>query len=264
MKLIIKGLIIGLGKIIPGVSGGMLAITLGVYDCGIDAISNFFQHPKKNSLFLGKLGIGIGLSIVIFSNLIVFSLEKYYLATMLLFIGLIIGGVDSVQKVIKGSYTLKNVVIMSIPCLILLLLNTCDWKLNVTDPSFLSLVFIGMIEAFTMIVPGVSGTAILMMLGCYELIINTFSTIYQIESLKILLPFFIGIIIGSLVMIKVMSYLLNRFRIETYFMIYGLVITSIVMLFFETFNYNYTLGEVIIALILLVGGIIISRGLENN
>ncbi|MDD4607933.1 MAG: DUF368 domain-containing protein [Bacilli bacterium] len=264
MRLIIKGFIIGMGKIIPGVSGGMLAITLGVYDQGIDAISNFFEKPKKNSIFLGLLGIGIVLSIVIFSNLIKISLEKYYLATMLLFIGLIIGGIGSVQKVIKGSYTTKNLLIMSIPCLVLLFLSTCEWKLNVTEPSFILLIIIGVVEALTMIVPGISGTAVLMMIGCYELIINTFSTAYELESLKILFPFLIGIIVGGIIIVKIMSYLLKKFRTETYFAIYGFVITSIIMLFFETFHNNYRVIEVLVGLMLLIVGVFISQKLEDK
>ena len=89
IRLIVKGLIIGLGKIIPGVSGGMLAISLGVYEKGLDALSHFFRNVKENTKFLCLLGLGILISVVLMSKLIKFSLDNYYLPTMLLFIGLI-------------------------------------------------------------------------------------------------------------------------------------------------------------------------------
>ena len=92
IRLIVKGLIIGLGKIIPGVSGGMLAISLGVYEKGLDALSHFFRNVKENTKFLCLLGLGILISVVLMSKLIKFSLDNYYLPTMLLFIGLIAGG----------------------------------------------------------------------------------------------------------------------------------------------------------------------------
>ena len=93
--LFIKGLIIGIGKIIPGVSGLVIAISFGLYEKGIDAINNYFGNVKENTKFLLVLGSGILLSIILMSNLIKILLNKYYFLTMLLFIGLISGGIPS-------------------------------------------------------------------------------------------------------------------------------------------------------------------------
>ena len=87
--LFIKGLIIGIGKIIPGVSGAVLAMILKVYDDGINSIVNIFKNPKKNILFLLNIGLGILIGIVLFSNVINYTLKNYYVITMLFFIGLI-------------------------------------------------------------------------------------------------------------------------------------------------------------------------------
>ena len=99
--LIIKGFILGVCKIIPGVSGGMVAITLGLYDKGIEAINNFFKDVKKNTLFLGQLGLGLLIAIFVFSKIINYALDHFYLPTILLFIGLIIGGVPNLFKKVK-------------------------------------------------------------------------------------------------------------------------------------------------------------------
>ena len=99
--LFIKGLIIGIGQIIPGVSGGMLAISLGLYEKGINAISNFFSNVKENLKFLVPIALGIITSILYISKVIKYFLSAYYLPTMLLFIGLIVGGVPPLIDKIK-------------------------------------------------------------------------------------------------------------------------------------------------------------------
>ena len=86
--LILKGFIVGIGKIIPGVSGSMLAITLGVYERVLEAITNFFSNPKQNIKLLVNFSFGLFLAIIFFSRLILFSLNNYYDETMFLFIGL--------------------------------------------------------------------------------------------------------------------------------------------------------------------------------
>jgi len=260
MILILKGFIIGIGKIIPGVSGAMLAISLGVYDKGICSINNFFKDIKKNTSFLGLLGIGIVLSIVIFSNLIKIALKNHYLPTMLLFVGLIAGCIPNVYNDVKEKKNLKNIVIMSIPCLILLFLNSIKWNLNINDPSIIFLIIIGIIEAATMIIPGISGTAIMMMIGCYELVIDAFSKI----DMEILFPFGIGIIIGGILLVKIINYFLIKYRTETHWTILGFAIISVAMLIFQTIQYNYTISNIIISLILLIIGYIISRSLSDK
>ena len=94
--LIIKGLIIGFAKIIPGVSGAILAISMGVYDKGINAITCFFKDIKENSRFLFFIGIGIFISMIIGSNIVYYLLDNYYLITMLFFLGLIFGSTPKI------------------------------------------------------------------------------------------------------------------------------------------------------------------------
>ena len=96
--LILKGIIIGIGKIIPGVSGSMLAISMGIYQKLIDSINNFFKYPKENLKFLIKIGIGIIISIIFFSNIILNCLNNYYLVTIFFFIGLIIGSLGDIKE----------------------------------------------------------------------------------------------------------------------------------------------------------------------
>ena len=105
MKNFFKGFIIGIGKIIPGVSGAMLAISMGIYDKALNYISNFRENKKESIKYLFPISLGIILSIIFFSKIISISLNNFYLITMLFFVGLIIGGIPSITcKVKKQDY----------------------------------------------------------------------------------------------------------------------------------------------------------------
>jgi len=267
--LILKGIIIGAGKIIPGVSGGMLAITLNVYDKGIKAISEFFKDIKNNLTFLLTLGIGILISIVTLSKIIKFSLNNFYLPTMLLFIGLIIGGIPSVIKEAKQEKSVKSIIIMVISFIFIFVLSIIStiFSSNNKEISFIPLLLMGVIDAITMIVPGISGTAILMMFGYYDIIITSFGTITDISllgyNLSVLIPFGIGLVLGTIVLSKIIDYLLEKYRISSYYAIIGFTISSVLLLLGETLKNNYGIGEIIVSILLLIIGYFISRKLDK-
>ena len=86
------GAVIGLGSIVPGVSGGVIALTMGLYEAILEAITNFFQNPRRNILFLLPLGLGAGFGILVFSNLIAWLMENCKEQVLFLFIGFVAGG----------------------------------------------------------------------------------------------------------------------------------------------------------------------------
>lgn len=250
ITLLIKGFIIGVGKILPGVSGALLAITLGVYEKGMNAIIHIFN--KDNFYFLMYLGIGFIISVFATSNILVFFIENYYFWTMLLFIGLIIGGLKEVTSVTKDNINVKNVIYMSIPAIILLTINKNMISFNLPH-NFITMLFLGMVESFTMIVPGISGTVIYIMLGSYEYVIKMFSGIVM----KDLIPFVIGALIFTILFIRLLSYLLNYHKISLYYIILGFSISSIIYLFI-TLGFDHNLCEYIIGILLFIMGLKIS------
>ena len=271
IKLVIKGFIVGLGKIVPGVSGGMLAILLGVYEDSIEAISHFFSNWKKNSIFLGMLGVGILLSIVLMSNFIDFSLEHYYLPTMLLFIGLMLGSFSSLKGEIEGTNCKKYLLHLIIPFLLMLLLQ-CSKTNNVFiyDGSLKSIFFLflfGVIDAVTMVVPGVSGTAILMLFGFYDMFLETIAHLFDFEmfnaTLNILLPFGLGILIGLLLTIKLVSYLLKYHSISFHYIIISFFLSSVFLLLLQTLKQNYTVSTLMISFFLFIIGYFVSKCFDS-
>lgn len=265
--LILKGIIIGIGKIIPGVSGSMLAISMGIYQKLIDSVNNFFRYPKENFKFLFKIAIGVIISMVFFSNIILNCLNKYYLITIFFFIGLIIGGFDD----IKSSTSKRYNYITAISFILITLLGfiNIDNKVNITNDLLNSIyfVFVGFIDSLTMVVPGISGTATLMMLGAYEKVIEMYSNIFNfnvlIDNLKILIPYIIGVGVGIIITVKLINLLFKNYKEKTYSAILGFSLSTIVLMFIKCINSFYTLTNLIIAFILLFLGIFITKKINH-
>lgn len=270
LKLVLKGFIVGLGKIIPGVSGGMLAILLGVYEDSVQAIAHFFKDFRKNIFFLGTLGIGVLLAITFMSNIIEFSLENYYLPTMLLFIGLMLGGSKSLKREIEGTNCKDYVLQLTIPFLFMMLIQLFQKETFLVNSnySFFLIFLFGIIDAITMVVPGISGTAILMLLGFYPLLLETFSNLldpyYISDTLQIMIPFGLGILVGVLVTIKIVSYLLEKHSISFHYVIISFFTSSIFLLLLQTFKNNYSIGTVIASFIFLVLGYFVSKIFDSH
>lgn len=265
--LILKGIIIGIGKIIPGVSGSMLAISMGLYQKLIDSVNNFFRYPKENFKFLFKIAIGISIAVVFLSNMILNCLDRYYLITMFFFIGLIIGGFDDIKSKInkKHNYT---VFISFIIVTVLGFININN-KVDIANSFFNTLyfVFIGLIDALTMIIPGISGTATLMMLGAYEKVIEMYSNIFNVtlflDNLKVLIPYLVGIGMGTISTVKLIQFLFKNYKETTYSAILGFSTSTIVLMFFKCINSYYTIFELIIAFIMLFLGIFITKKINH-
>ncbi len=268
MKNLLKGFIIGIGKIIPGVSGAMLAITMGVYDKSIYYINNFKSNKKESVRYLLPLAIGIILSILIFSRIITYTLENYYLPTKLFFIGLIIGGIPSIiNKTDKKSHSITVVSFLLFFSLSMLSINnTYLVKDNIQD---IIIFFIsGIIEAIGTVVPGVSSTALLMIIGTYNNVILSISNVLNINSIiqniKILIPFIIGTLLGIILTIKLIDYLFKKYNKKVYNFILGVLSSSIVLLIIQSTNKESNILELIVGIILLITGIIISNIFEEN
>ena len=261
MKNFFKGFAVGIGKIIPGVSGAMIAISLGIYDKAVNYINNFNNNKKESIKFLVPIGVGIILSIVFFSKIISFCLNSYYIITMLFFVGLIIGGLPGVLK----SVNRKDIYISVISFLLFFLISIGNManiyviKNNVIDIGvfFLS----GVIEAIGSIVPGISSTALLMIMGTYNIVITA---IGNLSDFYILIPFGIGFIIGMVAIVKIISWLFNRCENKVYAFVLGVLMSSIVLLVIQSFKYGVILSELVIGIIFMLLGIFLSSVLKEK
>lgn len=274
---ILKGAIIGIANVIPGVSGGTMAVSLGIYNKLISAVSNIFKSFKKSIMTLLPIILGCAIGIVFFSYSIEYLLENYTFLTCMVFIGLILGGVplifDEMSTTVKRSrtrrYTLVNVfafVFFFALAIALPLIGGNDNALTVLTPSPMLaalMFFIGIIVSATMVVPGISGSMLLMIFGYYYGVINSITSFVDalrsfqltaaLTQCAILVPFGIGAVIGIFLVAKIINYLFARHTVSTYMAILGLVLAGPFGILYNTGALAYaTVSGVIIGLILLV------------
>src|SRR5574344_1373855 len=245
MILFLKGIIIGFGKIIPGVSGAVIAISLGVYKNAIDAINNIFKDKKNFTYLL--------ISIVFGSNIINYLLKTCYLLTMLLFIGLMIGGIPSLFLKVKGKFNKKIVLIVILLMIFTLFFDINKVSVNIDLNNKFIIFLLGIIDSITMIIPGISGSAVLMLLNSYEFVLESISSI----DINILIPFIFGLLTGVILLIKLINYILKKYEILSYTIILIFMLISILMLLLQCFSEYYNLYELIVSLMFLNIGIFI-------
>lgn len=234
-----KGVLIGAGAILPGISSGVLCITFGIYEKLLDSVLNFFKDIKKNFKFLFPIVLGGIIGIILFSKILQFLLYKYPLQTKSIFIGLIISGVVLLFKEInkKEKVKIENLIYLFISLAIGIAMVYLENKLRVKaieNVNNIYLIISGFLMSIGIIVPGVSNTIILMLLGVYSLYLSSISTLY----LPVLFPMIIGVILGSLLFMKIIKYLLDNFYIKTMFSIIGFTLGSVLILFPEMTSIN--------------------------
>ena len=269
MDLIIKGFIIGVAKIIPGVSGSMLAIILGIYEQLLSSIAEIKQNFIKNSQFIFKIGIGMIIAMIFMSKIVVNCLTYYYFPTMLLFIGMIVGGIPSIVKKTKFN---KKTIFLSLLIIMFFYLTINIKNENITEVNyniidFIKLISIGFVDAFSSIVPGISGTALLMTLGYYNLLLETFSTLFDIDkialNLFVMIPFSLGFIIGTILISKLLNYLFKNYKNKVYICITIFVSLSSLVLIKKTFIVDYSIKELLAGILLFILGYKITNKLEK-
>ena len=225
----------GAADAVPGVSGGTIALLLGIYEELITTIGNInlslFKELKKNGFysfwekingnFLLSLIIGIGISLVTFIKLTAYLFDKYPILIWSFFLGLIFATIYVIFKLIK-SWNYVNIIFVLIAIFISFYLGEMD----VMDSININLIYIlisGIIAASAMIIPGISGALILVILGLYSTMINA---INNLEIDKIV-TFSLGAMIGLLSFSKILKWMFNKNSSLTYSILLGFVIGSI-------------------------------------
>lgn len=251
---IIFGVIIGVANIIPGVSGGTMAVVLNIYDKLIDSVSNFRKDFKKSIMFLLPIGIGAVLGIVAFSKLIEFLLTNYPLATNFFFIGLILGSIPMIfKRATEDRFRLSSLVPFLLFLIGMLVLSSFsdgamsgEVVLQLSTGIFIKLLVCSAIAAAAMILPGVSGSMVMVILGTYNTVLTAISSM----NILMLVPVGIGVLIGIIGGAKVIDLCLKKFPQATFFAILGLILGSIYPLIANA-GFSFS-AEGIVAIVLMI------------
>ncbi len=276
---LIKGMFVGVANVIPGVSGGTMAVSLGIYDRLLSAISNFLKDFKKSIKTLLPIILGCAIGILLFSKMIDYLLNNFPFATAMGFTGLIIGGIPMIwlrmkkgyekeEKKSIGLYILVFIIFLAISIVLPMLSGGSDDGTVLTANPLLCLqVFlVGLIASAAMVIPGVSGSLVMMILGFYFGIIGSINKFIDavlafdfgkiMNEFLILLPFGIGCLLGIFLISKLIEWLFRKFPTATFSAIMGLIISSPFAIFYKIQQENSMSGtklpEIIISVVLFI------------
>ncbi len=223
----LKGIVVGLGAVAPGLSGSILMVIFGLYQRVVDTVSHFFKGFKKNVLFLLPLMLGIGGGAVIFSKLIDLPMTAFPMQTNYLFLGLVLGTlpvlIGEVKKEGLHWHHYIYTVIAFAAAFVFFVLGVVDFP-EVTDPNIFQCIVLGLAVAAAYLVPGVDSFAILSTFGLYNLWKDSLGNL----DMKVLLPAALGLLIGGVLISILFNKLLAKFYSATYAVIFGLFMAIII------------------------------------
>lgn len=251
LKLILQGMAVGIANIIPGVSGGTMMVAMGLYDKLIHCITHLKSEFKKSLKLLLPIFVGAGIAIVVLSRLFEYLLQYYPIPTNFAFCGLIAGSLPFIVKKVKGhSVTIGKLIpflIFFAVVIVMALLGEGGSASADVSLSFLNIVKLfgaGIVAAATMVVPGVSGSMMLMLLGYYDVILATINDCIDglvaldmpmlMGAVGVLVPFGIGVVAGIFVIAKIIETIFKKAEIYAYYAIIGLIVASPVAILIQT------------------------------
>ncbi len=267
LKYFLCGLIFGTANVIPGVSGGTMLVVFGIFDKLTDAISGV-KRIFKNFPFLLTFALGAGAGILVSAKVISQMFVSFGVQTNMFFIGLILGGIPLIyrlgtaEKKPKPLCILPFVIAMAFVIALAVLEKLNIFSLTAETVEGFDLVFslkmVGSaaLAAVTMIIPGISGSFVMMLLGVYETIIGALSSF----NFYVIIPFAIGAVVGIVVGAKLISMLIAKNRLMVYSALMGLVIGSVYAILPDGFGFNLQTGYGFVFLLL---GVIVSVLIEK-
>ncbi len=283
IKLMLKGAVIGVANVIPGVSGGTMAVVMGIYDKLIHAITHLKSEFKEALRLLIPIIIGAAAGIIILTEVITRALEHFPVQTNFMFIGLIVGGLPIIVKKLKD--TGKKVTGGNILALVLFFILVAGFalmgekeaaarELSLNAVEMIKLFFVGVIASATMVIPGVSGSLVLILLGYYYLILDSISEFIHallafdfpvlLEKTGILMPFGIGVLLGIGVIAKLIELVFEHFPNYAFCAIIGLIVASPLAIIFMSDLSRYNLVSVLTGAVTFVIGFFIARKLGED
>ncbi len=281
------GILMGFGFIVPGVSGSAIAIMFGIYEDLVNSVSEIFKDFKKSVLFLIPVALGVVVSVAALFYPLLWLLKKNCFVVIMLFAGLLLGALKPMLKEVDWKnapkwhylvFALSFLAVIGIGCLSLVIKGD---GVDMTSPTafhYIMMFVCGVLFALSTVVPGISGTALLLAIGFYYAIYDGLisETVKQLlkfnivwSNLFLLVVFALGIVIGAFVIAKLIKICFNKAKKLTYMSICGFAIGSIPAIFVSQdwgtpkFNDAYislplSPLTIVLGIVTLVGGFCLS------
>jgi putative membrane protein len=275
--LLLKGMIVGVVHIVPGVSSGTFMVLLRVYDQLVASVSGLLSSLKdmdalkKRLLFLVPLALGVAIGTVGIAKVASLVLDQYPVLSVLFFIGVIAGGIPSVTKMHHDMKPMVGrVIAFAIGAAVAIVVGLVGKSESLAQastnaasaPNLIQLAIGGFFAGSAMMTPGLSGSYILLLTGTYEPIVEALDSLtHPPMQLAVLIPATLGLILGILVFAKLTSMLLKRWPAVTFYAILGLICGSLIGLWPAGFNFG---EHGLVGLPLLIVGAIIAYFLGKS
>lgn len=274
---VLKGAVIGLANVIPGVSGGTMMVSMGIYDRLIYSINHLIKRFKESVTILFPYLVGMVAAILLGAFALKKAFADFPLPTNALFIGLIIGSLPFILKEMKGEKIgwqgiAAFVLLFALVVMLKLIEQDNVRAISLNFGMILLLVLLGMICSAAMVIPGVSGSMILKTLGYYEPVVTeaipgAVKALTEgnwgalMQNVGILLPFAVGIVLGIFGVAKLIEVLMKKWKGITYCGILGMVAASPVVILMDTSIYEgVNVWIILISVVMLaLGGLIASK-----
>lgn len=237
---------------VPGVSGGSMAMILGVYDKLVSSVSSFRKHKRESFLFLTLFSLGGGLGMLLFANPLLALIERYPMPMLYFFLGIVAGGVPQIFKQAElKTFSWKAPLYVAGGLLVVFIFailptGTFQSEMEAGFVSFLLLMLAGFIAAVALVLPGISVSYLLLLMGLYDETMRAISEFY----LPFLVPLGVGLLLGIVLTTKVLERAMTKHPQPTYLIILGFVIGSMA----EVFPGVPTGSELLVCTIMLTAG----------
>lgn len=253
--IIIKGMCVGGTMLVPGISGGSMAMVLGIYDKLVSSVSSFARHKKESILFLGIFSIGSILGMILFANPLLYLIKCYPMPMLYFFIGVVAGGIPMIHKkaeIERVSWKVLFYPVLGVISVVLFSMIPADtFQSNMKSEvvGFLLLIIAGVFAAVALILPGISVSYMLLLMGMYDKTMRAISDFY----IPFLVPLGIGLILGIVSTTKMLEQSMIRYPQTTYLTILGFILGSMV----EVFPGFPSGTELIICMFMTLSGFVI-------
>lgn len=278
IKNLLKGIVMGIANIIPGVSGGTMAVSMGIYDKLIHCLTHLFKEFKESIKFLIPVAIGMGIALVGLSFIIEPAFAHFPLQTNCLFVGLIVGGLPAVIKKVKGkgvkiSYVIPFLVFFAV---VVGMAAIGEQEGAAADLSFnlwsvIKLFVVGVIASATMVIPGVSGSMMLLLMGYYNPVVASIKNFVTalvafdvngiLQGCGVLVPMGLGIVVGIFAIAKLIEVIFEKFPIQAYWAIIGLIVASPFAIFLLGEIGTITVASVLVSVVTFAVGFVVAMKL---
>lgn len=281
LKKILQGMVVGIANIIPGVSGGTMMVAMGLYDKLIHSITHLKSEFKESMKLLIPVFVGAGAAIVILSRVFEFLLSNYPIPTNFAFCGLIAGSLPFILNKVKGH---KVDVSKIVPLLVFFLLvigmsllgdaSGADADISFNFINVLKLFGVGIVASATMVIPGVSGSMMLMLMGYYDVILRAINTFIDalidfnmskiLEVCGSLVPFGLGVVIGIFIIAKIIEFIFMKAEIHAYYAIIGLIVASPIAILIKVNWSGFSVVTLLVSIVTFITGWFIASKLGGE